>query len=309
MEHSTQVTGPSLVLTSALVAPSNSIGNSDYSLRYASASPVWNCSLSLNGMWLAASYGAPDCCIRIWKVRDEYNNSNNHNNFDNRNKNSSNDNDKSQNEWVLHSTLASVHERTVRCAAFAPLSKSCVLACASFDASVSIWEYSDVSDEWDCTTVLEGHENEVKHVVWNRTGSLLATCGRDKTVWIWETFLDGSIGGSTDNDFECIAVLNGHDGDVKCVQFAPSHGQWGDGDEILISGGYDNVIKIWAEDAGDWYCALSIADAHEDTVWSLALSPGGCRLLSASGDGSIGIFKSYTATEKGREQPYLGNER
>jgi hypothetical protein len=33
-------------------------------------------------------------------------------------------------------------------------------------------------------------------------------------------------------------------------------------------------------------------------VWSLAIAPGGSRLISGSDDGSIGIFKAYTAKEK-----------
>jgi hypothetical protein len=94
---------------------------------------------------------------------------------------------------------------------------------------------------------------------------------------------------------------------VKCVRFAASHGQWGDGDEILLSAGYDDTVRVWAEDTGDWYCAMVIEDIHSDTIWSLAVAPGSGRIISASADGSIAIMKNYTIAERREMFPEQSN--
>ena len=179
-----------LTLVERLVPPLKSVGQGPHALRYTSPSPAWSVDFSRDGLFLAVCYGAPDPCVRIWKRR---NNSNSNNAVTN-NK-TKQDHDKEQDTWILHSTLEGIHARTIRSVAFAPLASPYVLAAASFDASVSIWELSSSSSklqqqqptngsqqqEWECTTQLEGHDHEIKSVTWNATGSLLATCGRDKT--------------------------------------------------------------------------------------------------------------------------------
>ncbi|GKZ01456.1 hypothetical protein MPSEU_001096200 [Mayamaea pseudoterrestris] len=299
-----------------------SLGPSATTLSYLDSSPAWQVSFSLDGAWLVVAIGSPSACVRVY-----------HNaKFANGRKNLVNDSIKD--EWILQATLRSneaTSARTIRSVAVAPLRSlrneltTVILASASFDGSISIWEYNskngnqhtqkDCSSHrhdhdhhdcnhdhssnngWQCLAQLEGHESEVKCVCWNATASLLASCGRDKTVWIWEAFLNAAHGNNSSSDWECLAVLPGHDADVKCVQFASSHDLWGDGDEILLSGSYDDTVKVWAEDAGEWYCVASLANVHSSTIWSLAVAPSSTRFISGSADGSLAIYKAYTSAE------------
>ena len=322
-------------------------------------SPAWQASFSIDGKYLAVCFGNPNTHVKIWqccKTQTSHDDGAN-----TKTSVGSSGAVKEEEEWKLIATIQddAGHTRSIRSVAFAPTSISYdvvpILATASFDGKVLIWEYCHDDDDdnehdmiqekddenytitnneqstssssyFEPIAQLEGHDNEIKDLAWNTTGSLLASCGRDKTIWIWECFLPGTIGGveSSNNNvmeeddgeaFECLAVLQGHDGDVKSIAFGPSHNQWGEGEEILVSASYDNTVKVWAEEAGDWYCAMTLGEdssvpqsipssgsgggiVHTSTVWCLGFAPGGVRLFSGSDDGSMAIWKLYTATER-----------
>lgn len=51
-------------------------------------------------------------------------------------------------------------------------------------------------------------------------------------------------------EMECLAILNGHKQDVKCVKWHPV-------ERVLFSSSYDDTIKIWMcddDEDGEWYC-------------------------------------------------------
>ncbi|KAL3459954.1 WD40-repeat-containing domain protein [Aspergillus heterothallicus] len=184
----------------------------------------------------------------------------------------------------LLSTISGGHKRSVRTCAWKPnVSGESVLATGSFDATVGIWrrwdnyeetarqrqqdkvqnlhedslgeEAEEDDEEWRFAVLLDGHDSEVKSVSWSTSGALLATCSRDKSIWIWEDLDDG------DNNFETVAVMQEHEGDVKCVAWHPT-------EECLASGSYDDTVRIWREDIDDWGQVACIR-GHGGTVWGV----------------------------------------
>jgi WD40 repeat protein len=150
-----------------------------------------------------------------------------------------------------------------------------VLATGSFDSSAGIWRREehggdgareadftyrrndddddgrDDADDYQFSCILDGHESEIKCLSWSPSGQYLATCSRDKSVWVWEEL--------EDDNFETVAVLQEHDGDVKCVGWHPE-------EDLLVSASYDDTVRLYREDADDWVQVACI-DGHGQTVW------------------------------------------
>ncbi|KAI0252953.1 WD40 repeat-like protein [Lactifluus subvellereus] len=189
--------------------------------------------------------------------------------------------------FALHTSIPTGHTKTVRSLAWSPSGST--LATASFDANIGIWQREaqedgdeNVAGEWECVSILEGHETECKSVAWSASGTFLASCSRDKTVWVWEA--------QPDADFECMGVLMEHTQDVKCVAWHPR-------EEILASASYDDTIKLYFDDPSeDWFCFATLT-GHASTVWSLAWAPNGRYLASASDDRTVRIWKRITEHE------------
>ena len=135
-------------------------------------------------------------------------------------------------EWVTLCVLEDAQPRTIRVCKFSPCGT--FLAAASFDATVTIWAQNTNNKEceWSLVSTLEGQDNECKGVAWSNSGGLLASCSRDKSIWMWDMH--------TDDEYDCEAVLIGHDQDVKSVHFVP-----GIKEDVLVSTSYDDSIRVW----------------------------------------------------------------
>ncbi|KAK4165055.1 cytosolic iron-sulfur protein assembly protein [Cladorrhinum sp. PSN259] len=242
-----------------------------------------------------------------------------------------------------HSSLSGGHSRSIRSVAWQPTPNQphkLRLVTGSFDATAGLWSYDgdesssssapreiDVSasafaspsknnaeqDEWEFNLVLEGHENEIKSVSFSPTGQFLATCSRDKTVWIWEEV--------EEDEWETVAVLSEHEGDVKMVAWMPEYVSSGRknkpprgsyGTDCLASASYDDTVRIWREDGdGEWVCVCVLSE-FKGTVWGLEWekdrSGGRGRLVTTCQDGSVKIWERREEEEEEDEDgPKEGN--
>lgn len=199
---------------------------------------------------------------------------------------------------------------------------------------------ADEDEEWHFSTLLTGPDSEIKDLEFSPPhygANLLATCSRDKSVWVWEEV--------EPEEWETVAVLSEHTGDVKCVtwlngarttrgelkqRLAASSGASDDlseeiilgGRELLATGSYDDTIRLHHDDEaeGDWL-TIAVLTGHEGTVWDLKFEsfinitsyPSGTsveevvvdwapRLLSCSDDMTIRLWKKKLSEKEQDEK-------
>ncbi|XP_062516159.1 probable cytosolic iron-sulfur protein assembly protein CIAO1 homolog [Corticium candelabrum] len=195
-----------------------------------------------------------------------------------------------------------------------------LLASCGGDKNIRIW--GEEGDHWVCKSELEGsHSRTIRSVAWSPCGTKLASASFDGTACIWK---------ASQNDFELVTTLEGHENEVKSVSWSPSgsllstcsrdksvwiwevtedeeyecasvltdHKQdvknvkWHPQLETLSSCGYDDIIKMYKEDEDDWYCYDTLV-GHESTVWSITFDQSGNRLASCSDDKTVKIWQAY----------------
>eukprot|EP00924_Labyrinthula_sp_SR-Ha-C_P015435 snap_masked-scaffold_84-processed-gene-0.12-mRNA-1 protein AED:0.01 eAED:0.03 QI:0/-1/0/1/-1/1/1/0/338 len=177
-----------------------------------------------------------------------------------------------------------LHSKTIRCLEFSPNGK--YLATVSFDATVLVYLIEGKS--FELIANLEGHENEVKSLAWNRDGSMLASASRDKSIWVWEANNSSELPEVVEmEDWDCLNVLHGHTQDVKFVKYLYLEK---DEVELLCSCGYDETIRFWKEiEEGEISC-IGVFKVHESTIWQLDFILGPSNYVaSCSQDYSVAL--------------------
>lgn len=164
--------------------------------------------------------------------------------------------------------IVSSHEGSVLSLAFAPDGGGHVLASASRDDLVKLWDLRR-DPRQPLLRRLRGHGGDVYAVAYSPDGATLASAGADGTVRLW----DPRTGAEK-------RVIRGHDGIVRVVRFSP------DG-KTLCTAGADKTVRLWDAATGQ---PLRTFGGHEGMVRGLAFSPDGKRIVSGSVDRKVRVW-------------------
>jgi WD40 repeat protein len=101
--------------------------------------------------------------------------------------------------------------------------------CGSGDA-IELW---NLADSESTATMLHGHRDSLRDIVFSPDGKFLASASCDRSIKIWDMANPG----------RCIVSLWGHTAEVTCVSFS-SNGKF------LASGSMDQDIRVWSQATG-----------------------------------------------------------
>jgi len=147
-----------------------------------------------------------------------------------------------------------------------------LLASCSYDRKVMIWK--ETGNGWTKLHELCNHDSSVNSICWapHEYGLMLACGSSDGGVSIVSSLGDGN--------WETKKINNVHTIGCNAVSWAPAivagsliePNSKGNAPKRFVTGGCDNLVKIWREDNGQWVEEEKL-EAHSDWVRDVAWAP------------------------------------
>lgn len=200
--------------------------------------------------------------------------------------------DEEEDEWETVATLTD-HEGDVKTLAWCPdvpgrtrvgrrLYSSHVLASGGYDNTARIWR-QDMTSDWVCVAVLEGHEGIVWGLQWEQkpTDKLfprIMTCSSDSMIRVWTRHEDADESSDTGDE-----DTNGGKG-----------ASW---DQL---GGIPNTMRKPFRE--QWTCTAVLPKAHQGQIYSISWSADTGIVASTGSDGLVVLYKEDEADESSEVQ-------
>jgi WD40 repeat protein len=150
-----------------------------------------------------------------------------------------------------------------------------LLASASWDNTIKLWDTSDPNNPQPVGQPLRGHTGIVTSVAFSPDGKTLVSSGMDKSVRLWDA--------ANPADAKELTAPLTDSGHVYQVAFSPD-------DRTLAVASDDGNIRLWDVTDRRAPHAGAVLSGHTGPVRTVAFSPNGRTLASASNDKSVRLW-------------------
>ncbi|GHA14776.1 AAA family ATPase [Streptomyces echinoruber] len=171
-------------------------------------------------------------------------------------------------------TPLSGHTGAVYLTSFSPGGR--LLATASYDRTVRLWNVADPTRPRPLGRPLTGHTSWVSTALFSPDGHTLASASDDGTIRLWDVR-------RPDRPRPLGAPLTGHDGTLYLLAFRP------DG-RILASAGENRTVRLWDVRDPRRPVPLGVLTGHTAAVRSVAFSPDGRTLATGGDDNTVRLW-------------------
>ncbi|XP_074316306.1 protein JINGUBANG-like [Silene latifolia] len=138
-----------------------------------------------------------------------------------------------------HSLVSTLEEHKSGINALALSTDGSLLYSGACDRSILVWEKRGYDEGMDLLGALRGHTKAILCLA--TIDDLVCSGSADKTIRVWKAF---------GTNYSCLAVLQGHQGPVKCLTAAVDsyysrHDSSSSSNYLLYSGSLDCSIRVW----------------------------------------------------------------